>query len=122
MWLAVLRDALPRFSRVGCAAVALVALTGITNTAILVGSIDGLTGTPYGRLLLVKIALFLLMVAVAVVNRFILTPWIGQEAMPITGTAALALTVGVEQMLGLGILVVVSILGTWPPAMHMHHH
>jgi putative copper resistance protein D len=127
-WYAVLRHALPRFSRVAYGAVALVALTGVINTVFLVGSIDGLIGTPYGRLLLVKISLFFLLLAVAVINRLIVAPWIHRETAPSSGTAALLWTVGIEQTLGLGILAVVSVLGTWPPAIHMldhsggHHH
>ena len=66
--------------------------------------------------------MFLLLVAVAVINRLILVPWIGREAMPLSGTAALMWTIGIEQMLGLGILVVVSLLGTWPPPIHLHQH
>src|SRR5579872_2694613 len=50
--LAMLRHALPRFSQAGYLAVVLVALTGIVNALLLVGSIDGLTQTDYGRLLL----------------------------------------------------------------------
>jgi putative copper resistance protein D len=121
-WFAVMRAALLHFSRTGYFAVALVVLTGIVNTAMLVGSVDSLTGTPYGRLLLVKIALFLLMVGLAAVNRFVLVPRITQEGRPMTGTAALTWTIGVEQALGFAIIVAVSILGTWPPAMHMHSH
>ncbi len=117
-----MRAALLQFSRMGYFAVALVALTGIVNTAILVGSVGGLIGTPYGRLLLVKIALFLLMVSLAAVNRFVLVPRIAQEGKPITGTVALIWTIGIEQALGLAIIAVVSILGTWPPAMHIHTH
>lgn len=127
-WLGLLRHALPRFSRMGYAAVALVALTGVINTVFLVGSIDGLIGTPYGRLLLLKISLFLLLLAVAVINRLILVPLFAHETQPSRGTTALLWTVGIEQMLGFGILAVVSVLGTWPPAIHMlghsggHHH
>jgi putative copper export protein/SAM-dependent methyltransferase len=58
-WFVLLRDALPQFSHMGYVAVAFVALTGIINTILLVGSINGLTGTVYGRVLLLKIALFL---------------------------------------------------------------
>ena len=121
-WFIVLRKALPQFSHMGYVAVALVGVTGIVNTALLVGGVDGVIGTPYGRLLLVKISLFLLLVVVAVINRLILAPWIGREAMPLTGTAALMWTIGIEQMLGLGILAVASVLGTWPPALHVHSH
>ena len=79
-YLALLRDVLPRFSRTAYGAVALVAATGFVNAVFLVGSIDGLIGTPYGRLLLVKVSLFLLLLAIAVINRLILTPSIRGEA------------------------------------------
>ena len=117
----VMRAALLQFSRMGYFAVALVALTGIVNTAILVGSVRGLTGTAYGRLLLVKIALFLLLVGLAAVNRFVLVPRIARRRKPMTGTTALIWTIGIEQALGLAIIAVVSILGTWPPAIYVTH-
>jgi copper resistance protein D len=119
---AAMQAALLQFSRMGYFAVALVALTGIVNTAILIGSVGGLIGTPYGRLLLVKIALFLLMVILAVINRFVLVPRIKEEGKPIAGTVALIWTIGTEQALGFAIIAVVSILGTWPPAIHIHTH
>jgi len=119
---AVMRTALQQFSRMGYVAVALLALTGIVNTAILVGSVHGLTGTAYGRLLLMKIALFLLLVGLAAVNRFVLVPRIARGRNPMTATTALMWTIGIEQTLGLAIIAVVSILGTWPPAMHVHTH
>jgi putative copper resistance protein D len=126
-WFVLLWNALARFSRMGYVAVALVALTGIVNTILLVGSIDDLTGTPYGRVLVIKVALFLLLVAVAIINRFALVPWISREARASRGTTALLWTVGIEQMLGLAIIAVASVLGTLPPAIHtgdmgMHHH
>jgi putative copper resistance protein D len=119
-WFALMRTALPRFSGMGYAAIALVAITGIVNTIILVGSGDGLVRTPYGRLLLVKIGLFLLLGVFAGVNRFVLVPRISRERAPLTGTAALMWTIIIEQVLGLAILAVVSVLGTWPPALYIH--
>ncbi|MGE3782210.1 MAG: copper homeostasis membrane protein CopD, partial [Alphaproteobacteria bacterium] len=120
-WFGVMRAGLLKFSLIGYFAVALIVLTGIVNTAILVGSVGGLTRTPYGRLLLVKIALFLLMVALAAMNRFVLVPRIDREGAP-TGADALMWTIGIEQIFGLAIIAAVSLLGTWPPAMHMHAH
>ena len=127
-WFELLRDALPQFSHMGYVAVVLVGLTGIVNAILLVGSLDGLTGTVYGRVLLLKISVFLLLVAVAIINRLVLVPRIGREKKPSTGTTALLWTVGVEQMLGLAIIAVVSVLGMLPPAIHagammgMHRH
>jgi putative copper resistance protein D len=114
-WHALLRHAVRQFSRMGYAAVTLVALSGVLNTAWLVGSIDGLLWTPYGRLLLLKILLFGVLVAVAATNRLILTPRLSRGPAQSTVTAALLWTVGIEQVLGLGILVAVSVLGTWAP-------
>jgi putative copper resistance protein D len=111
------RLALPHFSQMGYAAVALVALTGAVNSVLLVGSFEALLGTPYGRLLLVKIALFGAMVALALSNRFRLLPQLGDAAANSVSTLhALFRSVAIEQMLGLAILAVVAVLGTWPPA------
>ena len=72
--LAVARTATLRFSTLGIVSVATILLTGIINTWYLAGSIDALTETKYGHLLLIKIALFFAMVGVAAFNRLRLTP------------------------------------------------
>jgi copper resistance protein D len=109
------RDAIRHFSQMGYVAVALIALTGAINSLLLVGSLGAMFGTPYGRLLALKILLFLAMVIVALFNRFRLARRISRDALALN---ALCRTVGVEQGLGLCILAVVSVLGTWPPAIH----
>jgi putative copper resistance protein D len=121
-WILVARDVGPRFSQMGYAAVALLAATGLLNTLLLVGSAGALVGTPYGRLLALKILLFLGMVAVALFNRFRLLPRLQWETQASAATAALARSVLCEQELGLAILGVVSVLGTWPPAIHTGGH
>jgi putative copper resistance protein D len=127
-WYVLLADALPQFSHMGYAAVAFVALTGLINTVLLVGSVDALIGTPYGRVLLWKIFLFAGLVAIAAINRLILVPRIHRETIPSTGTTALMWTVGIEQGIGLLLLAVASVLGTLPPGIDagahlgMHHH
>jgi copper resistance protein D len=113
--LALTRDAIRHFSQTGCVAVALIALTGAIASLLLVGSLRAMLGTSYGRLLALKILLFLGMVAVALINRFRLAPRISQDDLALN---TLSRTVGVEQGLGLCILAVVSVLGTWPPAIH----
>ncbi|HEY2824327.1 MAG TPA: copper homeostasis membrane protein CopD [Gemmatimonadales bacterium] len=113
--IALTRDAIGHFSQMGYVAVALIALTGAINSLLLVGSLPAMFGTPYGRLLALKILLFLAMVVVALINRFRLAPRISDDAVALN---ALCRTIGVEQTLGLCILAVVSVLGTWPPAIH----
>jgi len=121
-WILVARDVVPRFSQMGYVAVALLAATGLLNTLLLVGSSRALVGTPYGRLLALKILLFLAIVAVALFNRFRLLPRLRRETQASAAAAALARSVLCEQGLGLVILAVVSVLGTWPPAIHTVGH
>jgi copper resistance protein D len=108
-------DALRNFSYMGYVAVALIALTGAINTSLLVGSLDAMFDTPYGRLLAIKILLFLAMVVVALINRFRLAPRISDDSGALR---ALGRTVALEQSLGLAVLAIVSVLGTWPPALY----
>lgn len=110
------RIALPHFSQVGYAAVALIVLTGTVNGVMLVGSFNALVATPYGRLLMVKIALFLAMIGLAFINRFRLLPRLRDAATAIVPLRALFRSVLAEQALGVAILAVVAVLGTWPPA------
>jgi len=110
------RIALPHFSQMGYAAVALLLITGTVNSVMLVGSFDGFVTSPYGRLLAVKIALFLAMIALAFVNRFRLLPRLSGPEAAIVPLRTLARSVIAEQAIGLAILAVVAVLGTWPPA------
>jgi putative copper resistance protein D len=109
------RDALRNFSHMGYVAVALIALTGAINTSLLVGSLDAMFDTPYGWLLAIKILLFLAMVVVALINRLCLAPRISHNSGSLR---ALGRTVALEQSLGLAVLAIVSVLGTWPPALN----
>ena len=115
----LVRTALPHFSQMGYVAVALVALTGLVNSVFLVGSVRALTATPYGQLLIAKIALFTAMVGLASVNRFRLMPSLRQAASATVPLRALFRSVVAEQLLGLAILAVVAVLGTWEPAIHL---
>ena len=63
-----------RFSNLGIFAVGTLLVTGVINTWNLVGSVGALFGTGYGRLLMVKVALFLMMLGIATVNRLQLSP------------------------------------------------
>jgi putative copper resistance protein D len=119
--LAVARNAVLRFSTLGVASVAALLATGIVNSWVLAGTAPALVGTDYGQLLLVKIALFLVMVSIAAVNRLWLTPRLVQER---SGTAAhdvlrqLGCNGAIEATGGAIILGIVAVLGTLPPGLH----
>jgi copper resistance protein D len=114
--LTAVHDATLRFSNVGIAAVLTILATGLVNTINLVGSVELLTNTEYGRLLVVKMLLFAAMVTVATINRLALTP-----RLSLQGTVdKLRLNIMIETALGLLILCIVAALGTMPPAFIDH--
>jgi putative copper resistance protein D len=122
--LATMRAATLRFSTLGLVSVGTLLATGIVNTWYLAGSIAALLGTDYGRLLLLKIALFLLMVGVAAVNRLRLTPKLVDDRSPTAAQHArrqLRRNATIEASLGAVVIAVVAVLGTLPPASHSHH-
>jgi copper resistance protein D len=129
--IAIARTATLRFSVFGLASVATLMITGLVNAFYLVGSVAALFDTDYGRLLTAKVALFFVMVAVAAINRFRLTP----ELVPdITLAPArhvlrqLRRNAVIEIVLGAIIIAIVAKLGVTPPAFEQetmpgtHHH
>lgn len=110
------------FSTLGIAAVLAIFITGLVNSWILVGSLHALTATGYGKLLLLKIALFVAMLSVATVNRFWWTPRLALPSSGPTGSdprRRLARNSLIEIALALMIFAVVGVLGTLHPAIHM---
>ncbi|MBV9508912.1 MAG: copper homeostasis membrane protein CopD [Caulobacteraceae bacterium] len=114
-----LGSVIARFSGVGYIAAATLVMTGVVNAWLLVGSPDGLVGTPYGRLLVIKIALFLGMAALAAANRFWITPRLAIPSADPRWLSRLRRHVWLEQALGVGVIAVVSVLGTLQPAVEI---
>ncbi|MET4384857.1 putative copper resistance protein D [Bradyrhizobium sp. F1.4.3] len=111
------RDVVGRFSIMGMVSVVTLVATGLINTVILVGSVHALFVTGYGQLLLLKLVLFALMLILALINRFSVTPRLapsGNDAL-----RRLTRNSTIELALGLAILTVVGGLGTMHPAIHL---
>src|SRR6266702_1663852 len=110
-------DAVRRFSTLGIISVVALMLSGLINAIILVGSFRALIATSYGHLLLLKLALFGVMLALATINRLLLTP---RLARPGAGRLRwLARNSSIELALGLAIYAIVGLLGTLHPAIHL---
>jgi putative copper resistance protein D len=109
-------QAFARFSGVGTVAVASLGVTGLVNSAFLVGpdELAGLGETAYGRLLLLKLALFAGMLALAWANRVRLTPALRRGDDPAT-LARLRTSVSIETLLGLAVLAAVAVMGVQAP-------
>ena len=122
--IAIARTATARFSILGIASVGTLLATGIVNTFYLAGSVPALLHTDYGRLLLIKIALFLTMVTIAAVNRLQLTPQLLQEANIAASRDALRRlrrNAAIEVLAGAIVIAIVAALGTMAPAIHAAH-
>jgi putative copper resistance protein D len=113
--------ALHGFSGIGSAVVALILLTGLVNSWVLVGpdKVSGLWTTRYGQLLVVKILIFAAMTALAAANRFRLTPALDRalsnESPSDHAMSLLRRSITLETILGLAVLCLVAWLGTMEP-------
>jgi copper resistance protein D len=124
-WLSVACDAAGRFSNLGILAVGILLVSGTINAWFLVGGMQGLIDTSYGRLLILKITLFAAMVCLAGINREYLLPrlfggiemGLGSRTLPWLICSAL-----VEIVLGIGVILIVGTLGIMAPATDMHSH
>jgi putative copper resistance protein D len=109
-----------RFARAALVMIVLLAATGTVLAIFHVGSIAGLVGTSYGRLLLGKLALLALALAFAALNRAVLLARLGGDG-PTVGRPAMRRLSGfvlIEAVLALAILVIVAALSVTPPARH----
>ena len=109
-----------RFSAMSLASVGVLTATGFVNSWFHVGSWHGLIGTTYGRLLLIKLACFVVMLAIGGGNLWRYKQQIAASESS-TGDAArlrrhLRRRVVIELALGTAILLVVAVLGVTPPA------
>ncbi|HZL40235.1 MAG TPA: copper homeostasis membrane protein CopD [Pseudolabrys sp.] len=105
-----------RFSLLGMISVSALLASGVINSWNLLGGPRDLVTTDYGRLVLLKIGLFVAMVGIAAANRLHLTP-----QLPAAGALkALRRNSLAEFGLGLCALLFVGALGTLSPSGHAH--
>jgi len=112
--------AVRRFSRVALGAMLLITITGLWNAWGEVGGVPALVGTPYGRLLLVKIALLCGVLGFAAVNRRRLLPALSGDGATVGRPAMARLSRFVVWELALGLLMVAiaTALSLTVPAIH----
>jgi copper transport protein len=103
---------LHRFSRAAVPVVAMVALTGLLLAAIQLESVSALTGTKYGWILCAKLALVVVLLALAALNRFRLTPALQSPSQHVR---PLVRSIAFECAVVLGILALVALWRFTPP-------
>jgi len=106
---------LVRFSGMGSIAVAALVGSGVINGAFLLGSIPALWTSTYGQILAAKVLFFLLMLALAAANRYVITPQLANPSLNVQSQlGVLRQQVALEQVLGLIVIAIVSLLGVLP--------
>lgn len=107
-----------RFSSLALGAVVVVTLTGVVQSVRQVGDWSALTSTTFGRLLLVKVGLVLVIVAVAWVSRSILRLSAVKDAHlpPPAARAYLRRSVTVEVLGVVAVLIVTTLVASVVPA------
>ena len=108
-WTALALHALPRFSTMALIGVGLVVASGVINTVFLLDSPEALLSTTYGRVLVAKIALVVVMIGLGALNRQVLLPRMAAGLVP------LRRSVVAEIALGIAVLAIVAALGTLSP-------
>ena len=111
---------LPRFSSLALVSVGVLVLTGIFAAVFRIGSWQDLTGTLYGRALILKLIIALPMVALGAINLLMVTPAVKRSAAQPEGNPALLTNfsrqVLVESILGVVLLLWVGVFTSLPPA------
>ena len=120
---ATARHAVARFSMLAAISVAILLAAGLVNTWFLAGTVPALIGTEYGRLLLAKVAILIMMVAFGSVNLLRMTPRLapgtgGRRPLIQSALGHLHRNALVEAGLGLCVLAIVAVLGILPPGLH----
>jgi copper transport protein len=103
---------LNRFSRIALPVVGVVALTGLLLAVIQLESFQALTGTSYGWILCIKLALVVVLLGLAALNRFRLTPALQSRPQD---TRPLVRSIGLECAVVVGILALVAGWRFTPP-------
>jgi putative copper export protein len=105
-----------RFSPIGLGCVMVLACTGLCQGMELIGSLPALFGTRYGHFALLKIALFLVALILAALNRLRLTDRLAAGGADVR--RQLLVSVSFETLIGLAIVTTAAFLASSPPAMH----
>lgn len=120
---ALLGRAIPRFSRLAILSVVILAVTGTYNALVHTTDLGAFAASAYGQVLIVKIALFVFLMALGAVNLLKLTPLLRRQTQPERADAAtsgdparaLRRTVRGEVALAVGALVCAAGLSLLPP-------
>jgi mono/diheme cytochrome c family protein len=95
--------------------VLLLIATALVQSDGLLGGLPGLFGTEYGHIVLVKLALFAVLLMLAMINRFVLTARFERGR---SGRAVLGVAIGIEAVAGAAVVLAAALLASQEPGLH----
>jgi copper transport protein len=109
-----------RFSALALTAVAVLVVTGVYRALAELGSVGDIADTAYGRALLVKLALFAVLLTGGAYNRLVAHPRLERAALGLDAddrgaASALRVSVAAELVLAAALMVSVAVLVSLPP-------
>jgi len=108
-----------RFSPPGMLCVAVLAGSALAQSWILIGSLPRLLGTDYGQVALAKLALLIVLLALAAANRFRYAPALNGPTSA-DAKRRLRRSIAVETAIGLAAVFAAGLLADLPPPRHEH--
>ncbi len=100
------------FTPIGLSSVLLLGGTAILKVTELVGGMPGLFGTAYGHVALIKLALFLVLLLLAMLNRLVLTERLAHS------TSAMLASIALEMLIGTAVIIAAGFLASLTPGTH----
>ncbi len=105
------------FTPVGLAAVLILAGTAVVQVAEFMGGLPGLFGTGYGHVALIKLGLFIVLLALAGLNRLVLTDRLAGSA-PLSARRHMRVSIAIEAVLGVLVVITAGFLASHTPGTH----
>jgi mono/diheme cytochrome c family protein/uncharacterized membrane protein len=102
------------FTPIGLSAVVVLAGTAVVQVAQFIGDMPALFGTAYGHIALVKVGLFLALLLLAALNRFVLTERLA-EAAPVAARHQMRRSIAAETVLGAFVVITAGFLASSMP-------
>jgi putative copper export protein/mono/diheme cytochrome c family protein len=105
------------FTPIGLSAVVVLAGTAVVQVADFIGGMPGLFGTVYGQIALLKVGVFLVLLLLAAINRFVLTERIAGAAHAVA-RRRMRRSIAAETVLGALVVITAGFLASSTPGVH----
>jgi putative copper export protein/mono/diheme cytochrome c family protein len=105
------------FTPIGLSAVLILGVTAVVQVGEFMGGLPGLLGTTYGRVALVKLGLFVVLLVLAALNRLLFTERLAGPS-PVVAQRHIRVSIAIEAVLGTLVILTAGFLASQTPGTH----